>query len=154
MPRGSQKTKTKFLKKGGEVLLCAYFLEAGGIQLSLVNDLHSYLNKRQKAQNYLSGDSNLLPPLHSRLLLASSLLAPLSVLFLPNKQDSGCDSGPTTTCWAGVRTGRCCHVPNPSAHLFPGQDVPSQLHLGKVTLADGLEESIVANVGLLVSRGG
>lgn len=55
----------------------------------------------------------------------------------------------------GVPTvGRCCQVPHPSAHLFPGQDVPSQLHLGEVALANGLEESIVANVGLLVSRGG
>lgn len=33
--------------KGLEVL-SAYFLEAGGVQLSLVNDLHSYLNIRQK----------------------------------------------------------------------------------------------------------
>lgn len=33
-------------------MLSAYFLEAGGVQLSLVNDLHSYLNMRQKAQDY------------------------------------------------------------------------------------------------------
>lgn len=32
--------------------------------------------------------------------------------------------------------------------------MPGQLHLGKVTLANSLEESIVANMGLLVSRGG
>ena len=32
--------------------------------------------------------------------------------------------------------------------------MPSQLHLGEVTLADGLEEPVVANMGLLVSRGG
>lgn len=43
--------------------------------------------------------------------------------------------------------------PAPGAHLFPSQDVPSQLHLGEVTLADGLKESVVADVGLLVSRG-
>lgn len=40
------------------------------------------------------------------------------------------------------------------AHLFPSQDMPSQLHLGEVTLADGLEEQVVADMGLLVSRGG
>lgn len=44
--------------------------------------------------------------------------------------------------------------PAPGAHLFPGQDVPGQLHFGEVTLADGLKESVVTNVGLLVSRGG
>lgn len=39
-------------------------------------------------------------------------------------------------------------------HLFPSQDVPSQLHLGEVTFANRLEEPIVADVGLLISRGG
>lgn len=32
--------------------------------------------------------------------------------------------------------------------------MPGQLHLGKVTLANGLEEPVIPNMGLLISRGG
>lgn len=38
-------------------------------------------------------------------------------------------------------------------YLPSSQDVPCQLHFGKVALADGLEEAVVADVGMLL-RGG
>lgn len=34
--------------RNGWKVLGTYFLKAGGVQLSLVNDLHSYLDVRQK----------------------------------------------------------------------------------------------------------
>lgn len=103
---------------------CAYFLEAGGVQLSLVNDLHSYLKMRQKAQGYLSAQANpgrkspssftFLPP------FCPALLAPLlvQISLLPDKQEVGCGGGPTTTCWS-VNSRETLPRPNPSAHLFP-----------------------------------
>lgn len=36
-----------------------------------------------------------------------------------------------------------------AAHLSAGEDVPSQLDLGKVALPDGFQQSVVADVGLL-----
>lgn len=52
--------------------------------------------------------------------------------------------------------GHCVNVQSvPSCLLLvPSLDVPSQLHLGEVTFANRLEEPIVADVGLLISRGG
>ena len=44
----------------------------------------------------------------------------------------------------------CC----PMSHLLACQDVAGQLDLGKVSLADGLEQAVVADVRLLVGAGG
>ena len=41
----------------------------------------------------------------------------------------------------------------PSAHLSSCEDVPRELDLGEVPLADGLEEPVVADVGVLLSGG-
>lgn len=40
-----------------------------------------------------------------------------------------------------------------SSHLSSGQDMSCQLHLGEIPLPNGLEEAIIANVGVLL-RGG
>lgn len=53
-----------------------YFLEAGGVQLSLVNDLHSYLHVRHKTQDSLSGQE--------RPKTRLSLLLYISTSFYPN----------------------------------------------------------------------
>lgn len=45
------------------------------------------------------------------------------------------------------------YLSSPS-HLFARQDVAGQLDLGKVSLADGLEQAVVADVRLLVRAGG
>lgn len=42
----------------------------------------------------------------------------------------------------------------PVSHLFACQDVAGQLDLGKVPLADGLEQTVVTDVRLLVGAGG
>lgn len=42
----------------------------------------------------------------------------------------------------------------PLSHLLARQDVASQLDLGKVSLADGLEQTVVADVRLLVGARG
>lgn len=39
------------------------------------------------------------------------------------------------------------------AHLSPRQDMSCQLHLGKVPLPDGLEETVVADVRVLLGGG-
>ena len=39
-------------------------------------------------------------------------------------------------------------------HLFPCEDMTSQFDLGKVALADGFQQPVVANVWLLVWRRG
>lgn len=44
--------------------------------------------------------------------------------------------------------------PLPPSHLPARQDVAGQLDLGKVSLADGLEQTVVADVRLLVGTGG
>ena len=41
-----------------------------------------------------------------------------------------------------------------AAHLLAGQDVPCQFDLGEVALADGFQQAVVADVGLLVGGGG
>ena len=38
------------------------------------------------------------------------------------------------------------------SYLLPNQDVSGQLHFWQGTLADGLEELVIANRGLLLSR--
>lgn len=38
------------------------------------------------------------------------------------------------------------------SHLGPGRKVPAQLHLGMVALADGVQELLMAKMGLLVGR--
>lgn len=66
-------------------VLCAYFLEAGGVQLGLVNDLHSYLQRRQKAPDSLSEQVE--PRTQLSLLLcisASFCLLPLSTSIQPD----------------------------------------------------------------------
>lgn len=40
------------------------------------------------------------------------------------------------------------------SHLLARQDVAGQLDLGKVSLADGLEQAVVADVWLLIGAGG
>lgn len=40
-----------------------------------------------------------------------------------------------------------------SSHLSSGQDMTRQLHLGEIPLPNGLEEAIVANMGMLLRRG-
>lgn len=42
----------------------------------------------------------------------------------------------------------------PPSHLLACQDVAGQLDLGKVSLANGLEQTVVANVRLLIRAGG
>lgn len=44
----------------------------------------------------------------------------------------------------------CC----PLSHLLARQDVAGQLDLGEVSLANGLQQTVVANVRLLVGAGG
>lgn len=39
-------------------------------------------------------------------------------------------------------------------HLPARQDVAGQLNLGKISLADGLEQTVVADVRLLIGAGG
>lgn len=41
---------------------------------------------------------------------------------------------------------------NLDSHLCPGQYVPRQLHLDEFSLANGVQEFVMANRGLLVSR--
>lgn len=45
-------------------------------------------------------------------------------------------------------------TPTPTSHLPAGQDVAGQLDFSKVSLADGLEQTVVADVRLLVGAGG
>ena len=40
------------------------------------------------------------------------------------------------------------------SHLYSSQNLPGQLHLGRVSLANGVQELIVPNAELLVSRDG
>lgn len=113
---------------------------------------------KQKAQDHFLDQTK--PGLGATFSIAFStplhawLLAYLSDLTSADKQEASCRNSLSTACWECQQARRFYHGPNPSAHLFPRQDVPGQLHLGKVTLANGLKEPVVANMGLLVSRGG
>ena len=40
------------------------------------------------------------------------------------------------------------------SHLYPGRNVPGQLHLGEGSPANGVQELIAHNAGLLLTRGG
>lgn len=40
------------------------------------------------------------------------------------------------------------------SHLCPSQNVLAQPHLARAALANGFQELVMANMGLLVSRGG
>lgn len=135
-------------------MLYAYFLETGGVQLSLVNDLHSYLHMRQKAPDSLfraglTQDSTLLSLF--LYISTSSVPHPSQHFHLTNQKVAAAVVPPLP---AGCQQLGGAAGPAPGAHLFPSQDVPGQLHLGEVALADGLKESVVADMGLLVSRGG
>ena len=44
-----------------------------------------------------------------------------------------------------------CFVDDLDGHLLPGGDVLGQLDLGEVSLADGLEQSVLADVGLVAA---
>lgn len=45
-------------------------------------------------------------------------------------------------------------LPMPQPHLLARQDMAGQLDLGKVALADGLKQAVVADVRSLVRAGG
>lgn len=123
--------------KGG---LPAYFLEAGGVQLSLVNDLHSDLNMRQKPKitsltklNPVNLGLKPLPPSYFHLLLPHpSWHSCVQITLLPGKGEDGCEAVPHYR-WGCQRLGGAA-MPLPALTSFPVRMCRASFTLAKLPL--------------------